>query len=486
MSNLNLPFNISLLNLTEDKLVGLKPVKVHDYFEGATKTFHEDGLFSISIFGKVGDERRNRRFSYIDIKASIFHPVIYRVLLQLKRLYGEIISGASYATWNEELKDFEKASSLDGSTGFEFFRQHWRDIVFDNRPSDSRELNINLLKKYKDQAMLTKIIVMPAGLRDLEIGPDGRESEDEINKLYRKLVSLSNIISKDALATNPAILNAASLSAQSTYNQIYDLIENMIQGKKKLMMGKWASRNIFNGTRNVITAMGVDSKYLESKGNIDFNDTIVGLYQFAKATMPVTRHNLRSDFLSKVFTGSSAPVTLINKKTLHREYITVPSSYHDLWMSDEGIEKVIGAFGEVSIRHTPLEIEGRYVGLIYKGPDGTYKLMQDIDELPSTRSKDDVHPLSFCELLFLAVYKTADKYPAFVTRYPITGTGSIYPSKVFLKVTVKTEERKELNDNWELTEESSIAYRFPVSGASFIDSMSPGTSHLARLGADFK
>lgn len=484
MSDLSVPFNITLLNLTPDKLVGLKPVTSLDIFEGATKNFNESGLFSVSIFGKVGEERRMRRFSYIDIKMTIFHPTIHRALLQLKRLYGEIIAGTTYAVWNDETKDFNKSNILEGQTGFQFFKQYWKDIVFEKRPSDSREQNILLIEKYKSIALMSKIVVMPAGLRDFEIDANGKQAEDEINTFYRKLLSLSNSISKDAVDNNSPILNSINFSLQNTFNQIYDLLENAIQGKKKLMMSKWASRKIFNGTRNVITAVNPNFKELESKANIGFNDTVIGLYQFLKASLPVSRHNLRNGFLSKVFTGQNVPVNLIDKTTLKKKTVTIDSRYHDAWMSDEGLEKVITSFQEAGIRHKALEIEGMYVGLIYKGPDNTYKLMQDIGELPDTRSKDDVHPITFCELLYLSVYKTANDYPIFVTRFPITGTGSIYPSMVFLKPTVKVEKRIELNDNWEPMQDPSIAYQFPVLNASFVDSLSPSSYHLARLGAD--
>ena len=63
MSNLAIPFNVSLLVLDENMLRGLKPVRTNDVFSGMTKNFHEDGLFSISIFGRIGEENRNRRFS---------------------------------------------------------------------------------------------------------------------------------------------------------------------------------------------------------------------------------------------------------------------------------------------------------------------------------------------------------------------------------------------------------------------------------------
>ena len=71
---LDVPFNISLLELTPDKLRGLKPVTKLDIFEGGPPDFSEEGLFSTGIFGRVGDERRNYRFAYIDIKVPVLHP----------------------------------------------------------------------------------------------------------------------------------------------------------------------------------------------------------------------------------------------------------------------------------------------------------------------------------------------------------------------------------------------------------------------------
>ena len=55
-----LPFNISILELTDETLKYLKPVTSLDTFEGSSKNFHDDGLFSVSIFGKVGDPSRMR------------------------------------------------------------------------------------------------------------------------------------------------------------------------------------------------------------------------------------------------------------------------------------------------------------------------------------------------------------------------------------------------------------------------------------------
>ena len=484
MSDLSVPFNISLLKLTPENLYGLKPVTSLATVDGNSRNLHENGLFSISIFGRIGDERRNRRFSFIDIKAPIFHPAIFRALLQLKSFYGEVLQGKSYAVWDDEIKDFVKSNQLDGETGFLFFTKHWKDIVYEERNSDIRHANIELIKKFKEDGLTSKVIVMPAGLRDIEIEEGNRMSENEINALYRKLLSVSNTITIDAVKNNIEMLDGARYSMQNTFNQIYDMIENLIKGKKKLLLGKWASRRVFNGTRNVITSMDISSPNINGPDSIGFNDTVVGLYQYIKAVLPITIYNLKNGFMTNVFTGPNSPAFLVNKKTLKKEMVNLKPEYFDNWMSDEGIEKIISLFGEESLRHQELEIEGKYVGLVYKGP-GVFKFFQDIDELPEGFDRKYVSPITFCELVYASVYHDSRKYPCFVTRYPVTGFGSIYVSNVFLKPTLQTESRTPLGDDWQPDQYKPVAHQFPTK-SDFVNSLSPHPSKLARMGADEK
>ena len=483
MSNLAIPFNVSLLVLDDSMLRGLRPVKTNDVFVGMTKNFHEDGLFSQAIFGRVGDEARSRRFSYIDIKVPIFHPVIYETLCKIKRIYGEIIQGKTYAVFDKSIGDFVKSNQLDGQTGYHFFVSNWNNIKYPDRKSDSRELNIQLINKFKNKCFLDKIVVMPAGLRDYEITADGRESEDEINTLYRKILSISNSISMQVFNYSPALLDSARNALQQNFNALYELLKSSVEGKKKLYMGKWATRAVFNGTRNVITTSNIPVNELGSPGNPGFNDTVVGLYQYMKATLPVTKYQIKNSFLSTVFTGPNVPAKLVDKKTLKAVHHAAKPKNYDLWMSDEGLDKIISMFGEESIRHKALEVEGYYMGLIYKDK-GYFKVFSDIDELPGSFDKSKVTPLTFTELLYLSVYPHYKRYPAFITRYPVTGFGSIYPSKLHLKTTVKTETLKPLNELWEPDDSLPIAWQFPTK-TSFFNSVSPAPSHLKTLGADF-
>lgn len=480
---LDVPFNISLLELTPDKLRGLKPVTKLDIFEGGPPDFSEEGLFSTSIFGRVGDERRNYRFSYIDIKVPVLHPIVFNVLVKMKRLYDDILSGNAYAVWDEELKDFVKSNAIEGSTGYEFFMKHWKDIDFGDTKSINRDQAVKLVQKYKDKAMTDKIIVLPAGMRDLEIDKHNRISEDEINAKYRQLIKVSNTINAATVRTQLDALDTPRYQIQLIFNAIYAMLSSLIEGKKKLLMGKWASRRIFNGTRNVITSMDVSVPYLGEKGIPDFNSTIVGLYQYLKATLPVSIYQVRR-FLDPIFPDVNQPARLVNKKTLKADEAMLHNRYYNQWATNEGIERVISSFKEETIRDVPLEIDGRYVALLYRGPDNTFKVLHDIDDVPASRSKEDVKPITLAELFYISVYQKANTYPALITRYPITGIGSIYPSRTHLRVTLKSEKRIMLNDQWEPMGDDYIAHEFPVQGSAFVNSLIPHPSRLARLGAD--
>ena len=485
MNHTDIPFNISLLNLQPGRLRGLGRVTALDSLEGSSKDFHPQGLFSVDFFGRVGDDYRSKAFAYIDIKISVFHPLVYSTLVKLKGLYGGIMSSAEYAIWDKSINDFVRSSPLeqDADTGFHFFVKHWKDIDFGEGAKGTRAINIDFLKKVKDIAMCSQVIVMPAGLREMELDEFNRIQEDEVNQIYRRILSFSNTIHESGVAHNPEILDAPRAQIQLAFNSLYDSIENLIKGKKKLLLGKWATRRIFNGTRNVITAMDTTVAYLGAPGSPGLNSTIVGLYQYMKASLPKTIHDIRR--MSEQFIPEEGqPASLTDKKTLTRITTPLNGKTYNQWLTNEGIERIISAFKEDSIRDKPLEIEGHYMALIYKGPDGTYKVFQDIRDLPEGRSREDVRPITVAEFLLIATYQTSRTLPILVTRYPIAGIGSIYPSRVHLRLKTEFTPRVELDDSWNPIGPERTIYEFPTGGA-YINSLVPHSSHLVALGADF-
>lgn len=476
------PFNIDLLLLKDSDVKNIRPVRVHDVFAASSRNFHQDGLFSIETFGKVGEERRNRLFSYIDMHVSVFHPVVFKTLCDLKGLYGEIMSGRGYAIFNTETKDFERSDPINGKTGYNFFLTHFPDLTFEARPSAKREFSIKLINKYRNNCLLDKLVVMPAGLRDYVIDANGKPSQDEINGLYLKVLSIAGPIEGINPKLNAEYLDSARFSLQIAIMEIYDYIKNLLEGKSKLILGKWAARNISDSTRNVITSYIPDTSELHSPKTVSANQSVVGLYQYLRMIMPLAVKHVRDTFITDVFVGPNAPAMLVNKKTLTKEPVHVDSEYFDEWTTYEGLEKVFARFSEENLRHEPLEVKGYYLGLIYD--DGAhYRFLQDVNEVPEGFDRKNVRPITYAELLYLSVYKDAAQIPCLVTRYPVTGYGSIYPSYVYLKTTVKSTIRKELGNDWGVT--GNICYEFPVQGVSFYNSLSPHATHLLRLTADF-
>lgn len=483
-NKLPIPFNIDLLSLTEQDAQRFRAVKSLDTFEGATKNFHPDGLFSALTFGVAGSDARFKRYGYVDLKIEIIHPTIYKTLIGLKALYRDILSGREFAVWDPYLMDFVKSDLVDGKTGYQFFIENWHKIEFEERPSIKREQAIRLIQKYKDRSLVQRVLVIPAALRDLEIDDNGRESSDEINSLYYKLVAISNTINPSTVSVSPEAYNSQRMSLQNTFIEIYDYISKIVEGKKNLMMGKWASRKIFNGTRNVITSMSTGVAELDGPGNVGFNDTAIGLYQCLKAMLPVSLFHLKTGFLSEVFISAGAPALLVNPKTLQSERVQLRADEFNDWTTTEGLEKFITYFQEDSIRHDAVKVGEYYIGLLYRGPDGTFKLLHGIDELPAGRNAEDCRPITRAELLYASIYHVANNYPVFVTRFPVSGIGSIYPSKVFLRSTIRAEVRQELGNDWQPMGKDRIAFEFPTD-ASFVNALSPHSSRLKKLDADF-
>lgn len=478
------PFNIDILEFNERLLQITRRISSLDIFDGATKNFHKDGLYSADIFGQVGTGTRSEKFAYIDIKLSVMHPIIYRRLTKMKGLYADIMASKEFAVFDKEKNDFVKSNALEGQTGYSFFMSHFFDLKLDASTSNQRSESVKLIEKFKNKAFTSKLIVIPAAYRDLEIDEFGKQSTDEVNDLYMRALATSNTINDKIATMTPEAYDRQRFTLQKIFIGIYETFEKILDGKESLLLSKWAGRNIYNGTRNVITSMKINSEFLGRAGSPGINNTCVGIYQTLKGILPIAKYLIKSGFLSKVFSSASAPALLCNKKTLQSERVILKHSQFDDWMTGEGIEKIINTYAEETIRHDPIEIADHYLGLIYKGDDETFKLFSGLDELPEGLDPKKCTPITLTELLYSSIYHEANQYPILVTRYPIAGMGNIYSSFVFLESTIEYETRKELGDDWKPMGPDRVAYRFPTK-SSFINSMSPHDSRLTNLQADF-
>lgn len=476
-----LPLNLSLLILNAEMTRGLRQIKVLDIFEPSSTTFHPDGLFSIEAFGKVGDERRNRLYGYIDMGIEVLHPVVYKKLVDLRELYASIMAGTAYAVFNKETKDFDPCPPTEGRTGYSFFLEHLNELQPEKRESTSREFAIRLLNENRDKCLMRYLIVMPAGLRDFTISPEGKREEDEVNKIYREVLSIGNVMLGSAAMKDKSHLDNTRYRLQESVLSLYLYITNLLQGDSKLIQGHWTNRNVFNSTRNVITASVTKTKELFDELTVGPNDQIVGLYQFIRSIFPVFVNLLRG-YSERVFPGPNTPARLVNKKSFLAEQIGSDADHYDEWVTQDGIEGLLNRFESESLRHEPIEISGAYFGLLYRDKTSV-RFMQDINELPEGFSKEFVKPITYAELFYLAVFDYAKDACCLTTRYPVIALGGIYPAEVYLRTTTKTDSLSLLDVEWKKT--GKKLNEFPRRDSPFFNSMSPSSVHLARAGADF-
>lgn len=489
MKKAMLPLNLTLLSPTKDQLRTIRPVTTLDIFDGPGGNFHEDGLFSTLTFGRLGDPLRDRRFGYINLKLPVLHPVIYSRLTRLKGLYVDILAGREYATWNRTTKDFEKATELDGETGYNFFLSHWSELTPPKTGSSIRDLRVALIDKYRDKALITDLLVLPAGLRDAEIDTDGRPSMDDVNNLYQSVLMQVRNFPDRTTADDIAIYDRTRYALTLKILEIYEHFERLISGKGGFIQGRFASRRVFNGTRNVISSLDVSTLDLDAPNRPGFNDTVVGLFQASKAVLPKTVYQLKIGIIGEIFNTASNSVELVNAETLKREWVEIANDEMDRWATEEGLEKVINELSIVEKRDRPVVVGKHYLALVYVDNAKQYKILRSIDDLPADRNPDFVRPITYIELVYLSGLPMWNTTSAFVTRYPVENQLSSYPSKFYVKTTITGEQRYALDDDWQRITEGPLALEYPILVPDVVtkyhDSASVNPSRLAKLGADF-
>lgn len=485
MKYAEVPAKVWPMVLTKERVRHMTPVTSLDIYDGASSEFHDQGLYSTTIFGRVGSDERDVNFSYIDLKVKIFHPKIFRDLMSLKSLYKEIITGRETAIFDPVTKDFIADKSEKAETGYSFFVRHFHELELKRSKSPTRQIRVDFINQWRKDALTQYIPVLPAGVRDIEVDENGTTTKNEIHDLYYRALSISNTIPVTRDMEAPAF-NIARNALTNTLVEIYELIEGMLAGKNGFILDKWASRRVVYGTRNVLTVMDTSIANLNDTNAPGFDSTTLGLFQVIKGLTPVTIHHLRRTFGHLIQAGEGQ-AQLIDKETLRPKWVSLSPESRDTWSTRDGLTSVIDRYQMVDMRHRPIEIEGHYLALIYKGPDETFKIFFDIHDMPAHLNRDHVHPINLVELLYLCGYQHWNKYFAQICRYPITGLGSNYPSRVYVKTTVVGERRVELDDNWEPhTEPEYVAQEFPMTGStSYMDTQSPHSTKLVGLGADF-
>lgn len=484
-----IPGDIWLLQMTPALLQRMTPVTTGEIYEVGTNNLHKDGLFSVEIFGALGTEGRDVTYSYIKLNTEILHPRVYRRLGDIREFYHDLLAGRKYAVWNPQRHDFDQADATDpgAKTGYGFFMSHVKDIRLLRNESDQRNGRIDMLEKSSDSMVYKYWPIIPAGLRDLVVEPGGRTSEDEVNAMYRSVISTANAISITSASPNDPVLDAPRMSLQKKIVEIADYFKTAVGGKKGFGQSKWAARKVRNSAANVISPMVITAKQLGTPNAPTTNDVQLGLYQAAVSVLPMTMYYLHSGFLGRVFqTDGRTAIYLTNRRTLHKELVMPTTDDLALFGSREGYERIVHRLKYADNRNKPIITQtGHYIGLLYAGVQG-WRFFQDIADLPDNFDKTKVYPINWTSLIYLSGYRHWREFPSANTRYPVAGIESTIIKAMLVKTTTVSELLPELNDYWKRMGPDYVAHNFPSQerDAGFVETMSVHVIDEAALAAD--
>jgi len=485
------PFNVWIMDV--DGFIArnhCKPVTslaLHDPASGTT--MHPEGLFSEEIFGQIGSPERLVRHGYVDLNCMIIQPPIYKSLMSLAVLYEDILTGHALAYFNPETEDFEKTTETDTrpgvGTGYTYFMSYLPKIKFRRNDSDGRNNKIAMIEKYRSVLMCDRLIVEPAGLRDLD-GEVGALTQEDINKLYRDLLSYSFGL---PIGSTSDLYDAVRTNIQKKAVAIYDYIVDILDGKKGMVQGAWARRRVAMGTRNVITAATYSALSPDDPQFQKPTETKVGLFQSMKAFQPIVVHHLKISLFDTIFAGGNQ-VPVIDPKTWQLEYREISSKELARFNTNPALENLITLFQNADVRDRPItvtDVTGKqfYLCMVYDTGDeiSLFRTFSDFETMykrPIDKSK--VRPLTWVEIFYMVTFNATSGRHVQVTRYPVLEEGSSYPTKIHLASTSPgrvVRMRDVISDT--LTKQYP---QYPILGKPYHESMALSVVRLKGMGAD--
>lgn len=495
MANDQKPLNIAILDVNqyikENNCLEVTSTFIH---APSSNAFAQDGLFSETIFGQLTSPRRLTQFGYITLNCQVLHPIIFQNLQALKRLYVEILSGKSYAIWNTEYKDFDRASEDEenADTGYSFFLKHFFEIEFNKNASLKRNDKIEIINKYKDRLLLDKVLCIPAGLREMR-EEDGRKEKDSINSLYVTL--MNNVRAMPITGGSKPIFDTIHYAIQRKVNELHLYITDMVKGKKAFFEGKYGARSIAQGTRNVITASSMECSSPESPQYHKVDETKIPLFQCAKGFSSLVAYQIKHFFYSPILDMTSDQIPVIDPNDYQIKYMPIDETEKDKLLGTEGIMKFIDLFQDADFRFKPVSVTSSnknkyYLYLVYDMDDKIFifrdinGLKQKLEEKQQAFDPSKLRSLTNCELLYIATYFASIEKYGTVTRYPIEDEQSIYISKVHLMSTIPGRVVT-LLDTLDDGNYGTVLPEYPVIGNTLIDAMLLHPTRLKALKADF-
>jgi DNA-directed RNA polymerase beta' subunit len=364
-----------------------------------------DGLYSYEIFGRLGTEQRKTQFAYVDLKLPYLHPTIYNILIKLDRSITKIISGTKWVKLSigGYLEEAEEGAK-DSGTGLDFLYKYWGKFKFKKTDSELRQEKLDFIFDFpKDEAFLTKWLIIPPHYRDIDTSSGDAVSTDILTSLYSKLIGGVTVVdrSSDIMLTG----NMSRTKVQETINDIYSYFtigitmrngtmekkgNTGIAGKRGLIHRSLLAKNIDYTARVVISSADMCSPKYNSQ-QVPFGCVGLPLHTCLTIFFPFIQH-LLSNFTSM---DEEAKLVVVNDGK-------------QVQITPDNIKKFVSLFiGTQEKRTLPIKFIDVQTGKATK------------DKFSTILGRDFTLTDLFFILANWAVNQGEVKKHAMVTRYPI-------------------------------------------------------------------
>src|SRR6056297_1013077 len=231
----------------------IQPITSSKYYEGSGRnSLNKKGLFSEEIFGRMGSRDRKKTYGYINLKLDFIHPEVYRILTSINTDLTKLIIGKeNYILDNNNnlVQDDE-----NGKSGVFYFIQIINNIDWDNIKTEKPK-HIRFIKENKDKLLINKLVILPAGFRDIQITKTGKQfiQYGEINKTYSTLINQTEMLSDDLDLFDEELMGSLYKSIQRNLINVNTWIKSKIKGKYGMIRGGMLKKSVDYSARLVIT-----------------------------------------------------------------------------------------------------------------------------------------------------------------------------------------------------------------------------------------
>ena len=459
----------------------LQPVTDPISFSSGEPT--DGGLFSKRIFGQTGDERE-RQYAYIDLHDKFFHPYVFEILDDLMpKKFKRCANGVGSWKLDEdgylvELKEgdpgYEKMNS-----GIQWLISVYPRMQFSSSKSLVRQDKIRLLKDFPaNNCIISKFLVVPVKYRDVDMG-SAASKRSELNDYYNTLIKCSRSL---ADTTFSFCDNITRYNLQTTLVTIRVYGQRLLEKKHGFFHRSILGKSVDRGSRDVISVPSFVG-YQKPKDNpVDMFHSgvplakclIIGYDFIMRYCQQFFADNFRNVREYPVYELKNGQYEVVGSRRLADQIGRFNTKY---------IEKKINRFkNSHGTRFEPITLlteDGEEIPFHLAGQFGDLRVKSDRASTILNR------PMTWTDLFYQAAVNTlSDKY-VYITRYPIEGYNSIFPSQCLPVSTIDTVPA--IIEGHYYERYPVIDLKTPTDRISnmFIDTVTISNMFLSAIGGDY-